>query len=217
MLLNSSVIKFTKYIKKSVTDDYDINLEDILLFNSRWPDIDLAPYEKHPPNIRPDPDGVADIDDLDPAILNSRMNIKVQQRITPSTTVSSSYELAYPMPIAIADDVNYRVVSSQFTFSNSTCIIRNRLNTTTLQIENANTGQVLVDNVASFTPPTGKVNLVGFLPTSVQNDGVLKIGVVPANESTIRPLRNYIIDVDTALLTITPIIDFQNTESVVTT
>ena len=25
MLLNSSVIKFTKYIKKSVTDDYDIN------------------------------------------------------------------------------------------------------------------------------------------------------------------------------------------------
>ena len=159
----------------------------------------------------------ADIDDLDPAILNSRMNIKVQQRITPSTTVSSSYELAYPMPIAIADDVNYRVVSSQFTFSNSTCIIRNRLNTTTLQIENANTGQVLVDNVGSFTPATGKVNLVGFLPTSVQNDGVLKIGVVPANESTIRPLRNYIIDVDTALLTITPIIDFQNTESVVTT
>ena len=159
----------------------------------------------------------ADIDDLDPAILNSRMNIKVQQRITPSTTVSSSYELAYPMPIAIADDVNYRVVSSQFTFRNSTCIIRNRLNTTTLQIENANTGQVLVDNVGSFTPATGKVNLVGFLPTSVQNDGVLKIGVVPANESTIRPLRNYIIDVDTALLTITPIIDFQNTESVVTT
>ena len=56
-----------------------------------------------------------------------------------------------------------------------------------------------------------------FLPTSVQNDGVLKVGVVPANESTIRPLRNYIIDVDAALLTITPLIDFQNTESVVTT
>ena len=159
----------------------------------------------------------ADIDDLDPAILNSRMNIKVQQRITPSTTASSSYELAYPMAIAAADDVNYRIVSSQFTFSNSTCIIRNRLNSTTLQIENSSTGQILVDNIGSFTPATGKVNLVGFLPTSVQNDGVLKIGVVPANESTIRPLRNYIIDVDTALLTITPIIDFQNTESVVTT
>ena len=159
----------------------------------------------------------ADIDDLDPAILNSRMNIKVQQRITPSTSAASSYELAYPMAIAAADDVNYRVVSSQFTFNNASCIIRNRLNTTTLQIENANTSQVLVDNIGSFTPSTGKVNLVGFLPTSVQNDGVLKIGVVPANESTIRPLRNYIIDVDTALLTITPVIDFQNTESVVTT
>jgi len=159
----------------------------------------------------------ADIDDLDPAILNSRMNIKVQQRITPSTSASSSYELAYPMAIAAADDVNYRVVSSQFTFNNASCIIRNRLNTTTLQIENANTSQVLVDNIGSFTPSTGKVNLVGFLPTSVQNDGVLKIGVVPANESTIRPLRNYIIDIDTSLLTITPVIDFQNTESVVTT
>ena len=159
----------------------------------------------------------ADIDDLDPAILNSRMNIKVQQRITPSTSASSSYELAYPMAIAVADDVNFRVVSSQFTFNNASCIIRNRLGSTTLQIENANTSQILVDNIGSFTPSTGKVNLVGFLPTSVQNDGVLKIGVVPANESTIRPLRNYIIDVDTSLLTITPIIDFQNTESVVTT
>ena len=148
---------------------------------------------------------------------DDRMNIKVQQRITPSTSASSSYELAYPMAIAVADDVNYRVVSSQFTFNNASCIIRNRLGSTALQIENANTSQILVDNIGSFTPSTGKVNLVGFLPTSVQNDGVLKIGVVPANESTIRPLRNYIIDVDTALLTIIPIIDFQNTESVVTT
>ena len=92
-------------------------------------------------------------------------------------------------------------------------------------IKNCNEGQLLIPKIPSFKIldlikvlyPESKVNLVGFLPTSVQNDGVLKIGVVPANESTIRPLRNYIIDVDTALLTITPVIDFQNTESVVTT
>ena len=56
-----------------------------------------------------------------------------------------------------------------------------------------------------------------FLPTAVDNSGVLKIAVRPANESTIRPLRNYIIDIDSTQLNVTTQVDFQNTETVITT
>jgi hypothetical protein len=76
---------------------------------------------------------------------------------------------------------------------------------------------VLVDNIGSVTPSTGKLNLTGFLPTAVDNSGVLKIAVRPANESTVRPLRNYIIDIDTTQLNVTTQVDFQNTETVITT
>ena len=158
----------------------------------------------------------AEIDDIDDSILNSRMNLRVQQRITPSTVTATSYELAYPMAIAAADDVNTTVNTSTFTFNSQACLIKNRLNSTTLQIQNS-TGEIIVDNIGSFSPATGKVNLVGFLPTSVDNNGVLKVSVRPANESTVRPLRNYIIDIDTSLLTVTTQIDFQNTETVITT
>ncbi len=63
-LFITDTLEFFTPIWGDLNDDYDINLQDILLFNSRWPDIDLAPYKKHPPNIRPEPDGVADIEDL---------------------------------------------------------------------------------------------------------------------------------------------------------
>ena len=158
----------------------------------------------------------AEIDDLDDSILNSRMSIKVQQRITPSVTVKSSYELAFPMLIAVPDASTTLVSSSNFTFQEQSCTIKNRANSTTLQIVN-NTGDVLVDNIGTVTPSTGKLNLTGFLPTAVDNSGVLKIAVRPANESTIRPLRNYIIDIDTTQLNVTTQVDFQNTQTVITT
>ena len=159
----------------------------------------------------------AEIDDLDTAILNSRMNIFLQKRITPSTTASSSYELAYPMAIAPADDVNHTVKSSQFAFQNRNCVIKNKLTSTTLQIVDFSSNEILVDNIGSYTPLSGKLNIVGFLPTTVQNSGVLKVSVKPANESTIRPLRNYIIDNDPALQVINTIVDNQNTEVTLTT
>tara|TARA_A100001201_G_scaffold131080_1_gene117108 strand:- start:3226 stop:5064 length:1839 start_codon:yes stop_codon:yes gene_type:complete len=158
----------------------------------------------------------AEIDDLDDSILNSRMTVKVQQRITPSVTAKSSYELAFPMLIAVPDATTTLVSSSNFTFQAQTCSIRNRANSTTLEIVN-NTGDVLVDNIGNVTPSTGKLNLTGFLPTAVDNSGVLKIAVRPANESTIRPLRNYIIDIDSTQLNVTTQVDFQNTETVITT
>ena len=44
--------------------DYDLTVEDILIFNRDWPDIDLSPFNDLPPHVRPEPDGVADLTDL---------------------------------------------------------------------------------------------------------------------------------------------------------
>ena len=63
-LFITDTLEFFTPIWGDLNDDYDINVEDILLFNSRWPEVDLAPYKKNPPNVRPDPDGIADIKDL---------------------------------------------------------------------------------------------------------------------------------------------------------
>ena len=43
---------------------------------------------------------------------------------------------------------------------------------------------------------------------------LLKISAVPANESTIRPLRNYVIDIDSGLSFAKAQIDYQNTLNV---
>jgi len=54
------------------------------------------------------------------------------------------------------------------------------------------------------------VNIEAFEGTAI------KINVTPANQSTIKPLRNYIIGIDPALSFAQGVIDFQNTASVIT-
>ena len=154
---------------------------------------------------------LAEIDDLDEAILNSRMDLKVQQRFTPVTGQSLSYSLAYPMSIAIPDDVNRIVTSGRFVFNGKTCFIRNKLSSKKLEIVNID-GGVEVDNVGSYETGTGKVEIVGFKPTSIEGGTELKVSVVPTNQSTIRPLRNYIIDFDAGVSFAQSQIDNQNTK-----
>ena len=60
-------------------------------------------------------------------------------------------------------------------------------------------------------PVKGTFNLVGFNPTSIEGGTVLKISVVPTNQSTVRPLRNYVLDVDLDNSTTSSQIDYQET------
>ena len=153
---------------------------------------------------------LAEIDDLDEAILNSRMDLKVQQRFTPVTGQSLSYTLAYPMAISIPDDVNRVVTSGRFEFNGKTCFIRNKLSSKKLEVVNID-GGVEVDNVGSYDTGSGKVEIVGFKPTSIEGGSELKVSVVPTNQSTIRPLRNYVIDFDSGVSFAQSQIDNQNT------
>jgi len=140
------------------------------------------------------------------------MNIKAQQRFTPILTAIQDYTISFPMPIAAADDIDHRVVSSNFSLTSQTCIIRNRLNTNILQVVNLN-GEVIIDNIGSYNPDRGIVSIVGFRPDAIEGESI-RLSVTPANQSTIRPLRNYILSIDESVSFSQALIDFQDIEVV---
>jgi len=152
---------------------------------------------------------LTNIDAVDDAILNSRMDVRIQQRFTPTLGTSKNYTLTFPVALAPADDVNYIIGSTGLTVKGSTVTIKNKLNSTTLQLLTSN-GTVIVDNLGSYNPATGVVTIQGLNPTAFVGDEV-KLFVTPANQSTVRPLLNYIIDYDETRSTVTTLIDRETT------
>lgn len=141
---------------------------------------------------------LTEVDNLSEAVLNSRMDVKVQQRFVPNFSTSSSYNITFPVMLSAPDDVNYIISSNQFTYNNKICFIRNKLNETTLQVVDTD-GNVQVNNVGTYSPNTGVVKLVGFSVTSIIGGlGYIRISAIPANQSTVTPLRNYILNIDTS-------------------
>jgi len=141
---------------------------------------------------------LSDIDELSEAILNSRMNIKLQQRFTPTLGTSASYTLNFPVALAVPDDVNHVVTSNTFNISGLVCVIRNQLKTNILQVVDADSN-IVVDNVGNYTATTGEVKIIGFSPSTIAGgQTTINISVTPASQSTIRPLRNYILEIETS-------------------
>ena len=139
------------------------------------------------------------VDDVSPAVLSSRAEVKMQQRFYPSLLVEQDHTLKYPVPIATPDDVFYRISSSTFVYKNQNCQVRNLLESTKLQVINLTTNKAIVDNVGSYNPQTGDVNIVGLqIDQIVGGTNFIKLAVVPANQSAIRPEREYILNHDNA-------------------
>lgn len=139
------------------------------------------------------------IDDLSPAILSSRADVKMQQRFTPTLTVLQDHSFLFPVPIANPDDLNYRITSTVFNFRGVNCQIRNLLNTNKLQVINLSTNTPIVDNVGSYNADAGTVSIVGLQVDDISGGkNFLKLSVVPANQSAITPERNDILDFDPA-------------------
>lgn len=140
---------------------------------------------------------LADVDETNPAVLSSRADIKMQQRISPQLDSLNDFTIKYPVAIAIPDDVDTRVTSSLFTYQNKTCKIENKLNTAKLQIVSVSDDTVVVDNIGEYEAAKGIVNIVGFKPSAiVTGDSFVKISVVPANASAISPELNNILKYD---------------------
>ena len=135
------------------------------------------------------------IDALSPAILSSRMEVKMQRRFTPTLTAIQNHTLRYPQNIADTDDVNFRVTSTPFSFSGKTCIVRNRLNSNILEVFDTVNTEVIVDNVGSYTTDT--VSIVGLQVDAIPSgDTFIKVSVVPENQSFVTPLRQDVLNHD---------------------
>lgn len=141
-------------------------------------------------------DLLAIVDDASPAILNSTIVTKMQQRFIPRIGEVQSYEVYFPVEISLPDNQAPIITSSTFIFQGRACTIQNKLGSSKLQIVDA-TGAARVDNIGEYNPTKGLVSLTGFNPAQITSgQNFIKISALPANQSTIRPLRNYIIDID---------------------
>lgn len=132
------------------------------------------------------------IDDADTGILSSRAIVKMQQRIEPGVNLGTptEYLLTYPGAIKGASNDDYVITSSEFVFNNSTCIIRNKLGSTALQIISSD-GATISDNAGNYVPGTGVLTLNGFAPTSIPGGATeIRVNAIPSNEGTITPIRN---------------------------
>lgn len=140
---------------------------------------------------------LSEIDELSPAILSSRAEVKMQQRVTPILTLEDNHDFVFPTSIASPDDVNYIIKSTSFVYNNLNCLIRNKLNSTKLEVVNINNNTVVVTNVGSYVPSTGVVNIVGLTVDTINgNNGELRLSVIPANQSAVAPVRNDILQYD---------------------
>ena len=87
--------------------------------------------------------------------------------------------------------------------------IKNRLESNVLQVIKDD-GTVLQDNVGSYDAGFGKISIAGLNISSFVGDSI-KVSAIPANQSTIKPLRNHILKFDPVLSKSTGTIDYQNT------
>tara|TARA_B110000858_G_scaffold50062_1_gene57895 strand:- start:931 stop:2754 length:1824 start_codon:yes stop_codon:yes gene_type:complete len=137
------------------------------------------------------------VDEVSPAVLSSRMEVKMQQRITPRLDAQNDFTLRFPTSIQAADDKNFIVDSSAFNISNRSAKLRNKLNSNKLQVVTLDGDTVIIDNVGSFDPASGVVSLVGFKPSSIIGGvNYIKVKAIPANQSAIAPLREDILEYD---------------------
>lgn len=142
---------------------------------------------------------LTEIDANDSGILSSRVNIKMIRTLTAGNEIDLSakknYQIVYPAQISFDLDDTTIVETSRFVFNNRTCKIVNALNSNVLQIIDVSNGKIVNDNIGYFDGSNGTVYLVGFKPSTLE-DNLLKIIVVPANQGAITPTRENILVYD---------------------
>lgn len=168
------------------------------------------------------------IDNLSPAILNSRMTVRMQQRIDITALIAakeaqlaangvlpedfdtyyeSDHIVNFPVVLAEPDKDDHTVISSVFKSNGLNVVIKNKLGTNQLQLLDLNE-VVKIANIGTYNAAKGQVEIRSLLvdKDSYIGDGI-KISVLPANQSTISPLRNYIITQDEDLSTVLSNVD----------
>lgn len=137
---------------------------------------------------------LTDIDAVDNSVLSSRADIKMQNRFVPNA-LAPLQTITYAASISSPLDDAYVIESDVFYYNGKICKLRNKLNTTTIQVIQVSTGNVLVDNIGSYSATDGTISLVNFTGTLITGS-YIRVTAVPANPAVVNPLRNNIIKYD---------------------
>lgn len=149
---------------------------------------------------------LSEIDSIHPSILNSRMVVKGQQRITVIEPLPISHVVNYPFALASPDKDTHTITTSSFLWQGKNVVIKNELGSHKLQIFNLD-GDLEFGNIGHYDEAKGQVLISGLEVQTNDLPVEIKISVVPANSSTIRPLRNYIIELDESVSTTRALVD----------
>ena len=137
------------------------------------------------------------VDDVSPAVLSSRAEVKMIQRVTPLLNAQNDINIRYPNAIRTTDDETYVIGSTSFVYNGKNCMIRNKLKSYKLEVVTLDGLTKVVDNVGEFDPAAGTLNLVGFKPSSILGGtDFIKITAIPANQSAVSPSREDILVYD---------------------
>ena len=140
---------------------------------------------------------LTEVDAVSTAVLSSRASLLMQKRYIPTLGSNDSVELRYVAAISEPEEESFVITSSGFFHKGTPCVIRNKLNDYKLQLISTDDNSILVDNVGSYAPSTGIVNLVGLQVDSIIGGAsYIQIKAVPANQSAIDPARSDLIVYD---------------------
>jgi hypothetical protein len=147
------------------------------------------------------------VDDVSPAVLSSRADVKIQQRITPVLNSRNTFTLTFPADLRAPDDELPVITSSTFIVNNTAAIIRNKLSSTILQVVAVGTNEIIVDNIGSYDPIAKSVQIVSLKPSGISGAAnYIKISAVPANQSFVTPTLNDILKYDAEASSVQPVI-----------
>jgi len=147
---------------------------------------------------------IKDIDAVDTtAIIGNETTVKMQKRFTPSTTTSTTYVVKFTN--AIKDNGNAGdIVSTTFTYEGYSSYLRDAASNNIMQVVRTSGGSVAIvaDAIGTIDYAAGTVTLNSFLPTAVDNSGVIKLSAEPVNKD-ITPVRDQILLIDDTTVTTT--------------
>ena len=137
------------------------------------------------------------VDDVDPSVLSSRANLKVQKRYVPFLGTNESVDLRYASPISEPNNESHTITSTAFFSNGKKVTIKNKLNSTKLQLVAIDNDTVFIDNIGEYAPSTGIIKITGLIVDSIiGGNNFIKISAVAANESFSSPGQNQIVVYD---------------------
>jgi hypothetical protein len=163
------------------------------------------------------------VDKSDTGILSSTIRVYMQKRLVPTLDVAKRYEMKFSAPIfGVRSNPNEPILkSSGFTHNGYTAYIEDRVLSTgeinPFEAEGAthvlqmyriiNNAKVVTNSAVGYiNANSGLVVVTNLMINAVGNGGYVSFTTIPASDD-IAPKREQLLEIDPALITITPSID----------